>query len=105
MEHRRAANVRAPIRSSPEQVADLIEVMRAATVELAAEENPLLRSSPAVGRATARRLADGAHATAAAARCTLAGLEPELLLEGVSLWMRRRSNSARAQRWSGRKSA
>ena len=89
-----------PVRLTGEQVADLLEKVYAANSRMAAEVDLILGSRAAVSQSTVDRFAR-----------LVAALEPDLLMAGTSLWMRRRraastSASARAaQRWSGGQSA
>lgn len=108
MEQRRPTTQSASLRPSAEQVADLLEVVRTTNARLASEVCSILRSRAHLGHTTVYRLEQLAHDVrpAAAARQSLAELEPALLMEGTALWMRRGTSRARAeQRCSGRMSA
>ena len=109
----RDINQARPVRISTARVADLLETVYAANGRMASEVDLILGSRAAVSQATVERfvrLADELR-PGAAARAELAQLDPDLLMAGTSLWMRRRRGTTRtasaraAARWSGGQSA
>ena len=101
-----------PVRISAEQVADLLETVYAANGRMASEVDLILGSRAAVSQATVDRFARLADELrpGAAARAALAAIDPDLLMAGTSLWMRRRretgtAGARAAVRWSGGRSA
>lgn len=93
---------------SAEQVADLLDVVMDANGRIAAEAARIAESGERVSQAMVdsltslgQRLRPGA-----VARARLGSVDPELLLAGTSVWLRRRRSvrSARARaatRWTG----